>query len=78
MNDYSGTLLPAAITDGDRIYPGDGVAPIAKVLKALSGTERPLILSCEVFNKTYYAQDPLVVAKTALSKMKAVVAKSGA
>jgi 2-keto-myo-inositol isomerase len=78
MNDYSGTVPPATITDADRIYPGDGVAPIAKVLKALAGTERPLILSCEVFNKAYYAQDALLVAKTAISRMKAVVAKSGA
>lgn len=72
MNDYKSDQLPATITDADRIYPGDGMAPISKVLKALGGPERPLYLSCEVFNKAYYAQDALLVAKTALTKMKAV------
>lgn len=72
VNDYPGNLSASAITDADRIYPGDGVAPIKKVLQILKNPARPLIISCEVFNKNYYKQDPLVVAKTALSKMKTV------
>jgi 2-keto-myo-inositol isomerase len=74
MNDYAASLPPATITDADRIYPGDGIAPIKKILKTFNKREKPLILSVEVFNKNYYAQDPLLVAKTALAKMKAVTA----
>ncbi|MCW3080666.1 sugar phosphate isomerase/epimerase family protein [Segetibacter sp.] len=74
MNDYTANLTPATITDADRIYPGDGVAPIRRILQTLGKREKPLVLSVEVFNKNYYAQDALVVAKTALAKLKAVTA----
>lgn len=72
VNDYPSNLAAANITDADRIYPGDGGAPIRRILKILQNDKRPLIISCEVFNKNYYKQDALEVAKTALSKMKAV------
>ncbi len=72
VNDYPGNLSASAITDADRIYPGDGVAPIRRVLQILKNPERSLIISCEVFNKNYYKQDALEVTKTALAKMKAV------
>ena len=73
MNDYPSTLSPAAITDADRTYPGDGVAPIRRILQILKKQDEPLVLSTEVFNKNYYAQDALLVAQTALAKMKMVV-----
>lgn len=72
VNDYTATSSPATITDADRIYTGDGVAPIRRILQALRPPDRPLVLSFEVFNKNYYAQDALLVAQTALNKMKAV------
>lgn len=72
VNDYSGTLSPTVITDADRIFTGEGVAPVQSILSILKKGEQPLIISTEVFNKIYYAQDPLFVAKTALDKMKAV------
>lgn len=72
MNDYSGTLPASTITDADRIYPGEGVAPTRRVLQALSSPERPLVLSVEVFNKNYYAQDAGKVAATALSRLEKV------
>jgi 2-keto-myo-inositol isomerase len=73
MNDYPSLLSSAVITDADRIYPGDGVAPIKQILKTLKRQDQPLILSAELFNKNYYSEDALIVAKTALNKMKAVV-----
>jgi 2-keto-myo-inositol isomerase len=73
MNDYNDTLSREIITDADRIYPGDGVAPLKNILQILKRDDQPLILSCEVFNKTYYNDDALNVAKTSLSKMKTVV-----
>lgn len=72
MNDYPSTLSADVITDADRIYPGDGVAPIKRILKMLKRHDKPLILSAELFNAGYYKQDALVVAKTALEKMKRV------
>ena len=72
MNDYPSDKPASTIVDADRIYPGDGVAPIGRILKSLQSPARPLILSFEVFNKSYYSQDALTVTKTALAKMKAV------
>ncbi|HVG13828.1 MAG TPA: sugar phosphate isomerase/epimerase family protein [Chitinophagaceae bacterium] len=72
MNDYPAQLSSSVITDADRIYAGDGIAPIQKILKYLGKPDKPLVLSTEVFNKDYYAQDALVVAKTSLDKMKKV------
>ena len=74
VNDYAANLPVSSITDADRIYPGDGVAPVRRVLQILKNPDRPLIISCEVFNKNYYNQNALLVAKTALSKMHAVTA----
>ncbi|MFB9841206.1 sugar phosphate isomerase/epimerase family protein [Mucilaginibacter ginsenosidivorans] len=70
MNDYPATLAADIITDADRIYPGDGVAPIKRILKTLKRHDEPLILSAELFNTAYYKQDALTVAKTCLEKMK--------
>lgn len=72
MNDYPSTISREAITDDDRVYPGDGVAPIKSILQILKRKDQPLILSAELFNAKYYKQDALIVAKTALEKMKAV------
>ncbi len=75
MNDYPSTLSADVITDADRIYPGDGVAPIKRILKMLKRPHKPLILSAELFNVAYYKQDALVVAKTALEKMRKVASE---
>jgi sugar phosphate isomerase/epimerase len=73
VNDYVTTIKPTSITDGDRIYAGDGEAPIKEIIKRLKPTEKPVILSLELFNKELWAQDPLKVAKTGLEKMKKMV-----
>jgi 2-keto-myo-inositol isomerase len=72
MNDIPAGFSSEIVTDADRVYPGDGVAPIKRILQILGKRDKPLVLSTEVFNKVYYSQDALLVAKTALSKMKAV------
>ncbi|PWJ59030.1 sugar phosphate isomerase/epimerase [Dyadobacter jejuensis] len=76
INDYPSQPGPADIKDADRLYAGDGVAPLPQLLRDLTHPENPVILSFEVFNKTYYGQDALLVAKTGLAKMKQVVALS--
>jgi 2-keto-myo-inositol isomerase len=70
VNDYPAAPPRETITDADRVYVGDGVAPLKDLLISLKNPEKPVILSFEVFNKDYYAQDALLVAKTGLAKMK--------
>ena len=60
-------------TDSDRVYSGDGGAPLKEVLRELKCIGGMKVLSLELFNKAYWAQDPLVVAKTGLQKMKSLV-----
>ena len=69
VNDYVKSIAPGQITDADRIYVGDGEAPIAQILRIL----QPEVISLELFNKTLYTQDPLTVAKNGLAKMQRIV-----
>lgn len=73
VNDFPG-IARETITDADRIMPGDGISPLKNVLRILRSDSRPLILSVEIFNKKYYAQDALQVAKLAFGKTKSVIA----
>lgn len=75
MNDYP-DLKPDVIKDEHRVFPGDGVADLTTMLKDLHRVGFRGMLSLELFNRTYWKQDPLEVAKTGLAKMKAVVAKA--
>lgn len=70
MNDYPADPPREKISDADRIYPGDGVAPIADIIRALRAGGFRGILSLELFNRTYWMRDALEVARTGLEKMK--------
>jgi 2-keto-myo-inositol isomerase len=70
MNDYPGSIPREKLEDKDRVYPGDGVAPLKQVLTDLRNMKGPKILSLELFNREYWSQDPLLVAKTGLEKMR--------
>lgn len=72
VNDYPAGIPPATISEPDRIYPGDGIAPLRQFLQTIKNPGKPVIISLEVFNQHYYQQDALLVAKTGLAKMKAV------
>ena len=73
MNDYPGSIPREKQDDSDRVFPGDGVAPIVQVLKDLHSAGGSKVLSRELFNADYYKRDALDVAKTGLQKMKALV-----
>jgi 2-keto-myo-inositol isomerase len=73
MNDYPAAKPVAEQTDSDRVYPGDGVAPLKQILRDLKNIGGTKVLSLELFNKTYWGQDPLVVATTGLQKMQSLV-----
>jgi 2-keto-myo-inositol isomerase len=76
MNDYPAMPGRAEITDAHRVYPGDGVAPLADILRDLRRIGFRGTLSLELFNPEYYRQDAFEVARTGLEKMRAVVAAS--
>jgi sugar phosphate isomerase/epimerase len=73
FNDYPAAADRTTLTDADRVYPGDGVAPLKAILKTLADGGFRVMLSLEVFNRDYWKQDPAVVAKTGYDKMKALV-----
>jgi len=75
MNDYP-DLPREKLNDADRIYPGDGVAPFKDIFGTLKSLGFRVNLSLELFNRGYWKQDALTVARTGLEKMKAVVASA--
>jgi sugar phosphate isomerase/epimerase len=72
VNDFP--AIPAEqLTDADRVYPGDGVAPLRPLLRDLRDIGFSGFLSLELFNPAYYEQEPLSVARTGLEKLREVV-----
>ncbi len=76
MNDYPADPPRETIKDEHRVYPGDGIAPLGTILRTLRDIGFRGMLSLELFNREYWKQDALVVAKTGLEKMRAAVTKS--
>jgi 2-keto-myo-inositol isomerase len=76
FNDYPATPPRAAINDAARVYPGDGVAPLKDILRDLRAIGYRGYLSLELFNRDYWSQDALQVARTGLEKMKNAVKSS--
>ncbi len=76
MNDYPGDIPREKQTDADRVYPGDGAAPVTEILKLLDKMGGIKVLSLELFNPTYWKEDALQVARTGLDKMKRMVIKA--
>jgi sugar phosphate isomerase/epimerase len=72
VNDYPADPPRTKLTDADRVYPGDGVAPLKALLRDLSAGGFRVTLSLELFNRKLWSQDPLVVAKTGMAKLKAL------
>ena len=63
----------ATAVDADRVFPGDGIAPLGQILRDLQGAGYNGMLSLELFNKSYWAQDARLVARTGLAKMQQAV-----
>jgi 2-keto-myo-inositol isomerase len=76
VNDYPKEPPREKIVDADRIAPGDGVAPMAQIFRALHAKNTPIVLSLELFNKDYWKMDALAAAKLGLEKMKNTVNRS--
>jgi len=76
VNDYPADPPREKITDAQRVYPGDGVAPLKALFRDLKGLGFQGYLSLEVFNREYWKQDALVSARTGLERMRAAVQAS--
>lgn len=77
INDYPADPPRETINDAQRVYPGDGVAPLPSILRDLSAGGFRGALSLELFNRQYWKQDAMTVARTGLEKMRAVAARAG-
>ncbi len=73
FNDYPADPPRERLTDAHRVYPGDGVAPLKAVLQDLQDGGFQVMLSLELFNRDYWKQDPMTVARTGFEKMNALV-----
>lgn len=76
LNDYPAEPPRETISDRDRVYPGDGIAPLTQIIHDLHTNGSRAVLSLELFNPNYWKQEPLAVAKTGLAKMKKAVGKA--
>ena len=74
FNDAPSSPAQNMQTDADRVYPGDGILDLGKMISILGSSGYTGVISLELFNPNYWEKDPLEVAKIGLEKMKSVVA----
>ena len=76
-NDAPRQINLEALEDKDRVFPGDGILPLPKILKQLKATGFKRCISLELYNPTYHARDPLAVAKEGLEKTLKTIEAAG-
>ena len=76
VNDYPAQPERTQMKDADRVYPGDGVAPLDWIFKTLHDNNVHCALSLELFNPGYWKQDALEVARTGLNKTRTAVSRA--
>ncbi len=76
INDYPADPPRATIRDEHRIYPGDGIAPLAQILRDLAGVNPRCVLSLELFNREYWKKDALEAARIGAEKIRSAAAKA--
>ena len=72
MNDFPDAPREK-LADSDRVYPGDGVAPLKGILRTLHDGGIRTVLSLELFNRDYWKDDATVVVRVGLEKMRSAV-----
>ncbi|MFQ5808157.1 MAG: sugar phosphate isomerase/epimerase family protein [Armatimonadota bacterium] len=78
INDAPAEPRRAEQRDQHRVYPGDGILPLVQLLRDLKHIGFRGALSLELFNRDYWQQEPMTVARTGIEKMREVIAKSDA
>jgi 2-keto-myo-inositol isomerase len=71
-NDYPYAADIRQLKDSQRVYPGDGVAPIHQILNTLKQIGYTGMFSLELFNEEYEKTGAENVVRTGLAKMKQV------
>lgn len=69
INDYPAYPSRDEIADRDRVFPGDGVAPLREFLKSLKNIGYNGYLSLELFVQDYQDDNPLSIARYGYSKI---------
>lgn len=73
INDYPAEPPREKIGDQHRVFPGDGVAPMAKILQLLWQSGYRGALALELFNRQYWERPAREMVREGLAKMKAAV-----
>lgn len=76
VNDYP-NIAPAQINDADRVFCGDGIAPLSTIFRDLHDIGFRGCISLELFNRDYWKRDAQEVATEGLQKMRSAVEKAG-
>lgn len=77
FNDAPKGIQLQDMKDKHRVYPGDGMLPLAQILKDLKVSRFEGCISLELYNPEYHKQDLLAVAKTGLRKTLEVIKEAG-
>jgi 2-keto-myo-inositol isomerase len=73
LNDYPQAADSSTLNDSNRIYPGDGVAPLRQILRDMRDNGFRGHLSLELFNRDYWTRSADENLKTAMEKIRATV-----
>ena len=72
VNDYPSTKPRTELTDADRVWPGDGLAPWKELFATLCEQRLEPWLSIELFNPAYWRTTPSDTLRTGIEKMAAL------
>ena len=53
INDYPANFPKETIVDADRVYPGDGIAPIGQILKTIKNPEPVSYTHLDVYKRQF-------------------------
>jgi len=77
FSDAPATPALNQLDDSHRVYPGDGILPLAKILQDLKAIGFDKCVSLELYNPEYWKQDLQQVAETGLRKTLSVIREAG-
>ena len=69
VNDYPSTKPRTELTDADRVWPGDGIAPWKELFAMLRAQRLEPWMSIELFNPAYWRTTPSDTLRTGIEKM---------
>ena len=73
LNDYPQAADSSTLNDSNRIYPGDGVAPLRQIFRDMRDNGFRGYFSLELFNRDYWTKSADENLKTAMDKIRATV-----